>query len=362
MSNKEWRFLPIMTQSAPVGVALDEALLDSKQEGCPNTLRLYHFNPPAVICGYHQSIEDEVDITKVHESGFDLTRRITGGGTLFVAPDQIGIVLVLERRMVPKKPDQAIQWFSDGIIKGLSRLGINAVFRPKNDIAVNHKKLVGTGQAVRGQAVLFHAIVLLDLDMGTMLKVLKIPDIKFKGKKTSKESPLGWCFHSKMSLESRFTTINKEMGGKVDPKMVYQALRAGFEENFGVSFIDADLLPREKDLHEKYIARYQSDDWVFLRKAGDSHIKTYTNKTKGGLVRVKVALDKDIIKSLIITGDFFIFPSEAIFDLEAALKWSSAKPAAIRENVKKFFVDKGVVIPWLEPEELAEIIIKAIES
>ncbi len=363
MNKSEWRFLPILTQSAAVGVALDEALLDSIDQGIsPNTVRFYHFDPPAVICGYHQAIEDEVDLDKLKENGFDLTRRITGGGTLFVAPGQIGIAIVMNRDLVPPSPVKAIRWFADGVIKGLASLGIDAVFRPKNDITVNQRKLVGTGQAVRNRAVLFHAIVLIDFNIQTMLNVLKIPQIKFKSKENNKKSSLGWCFQSKFDINQRFTTIRKELNNIVDLQRIYQALRMGFEQQFEVSLKSNNLLPEEQKIHQKYIDRYQSEEWIFLRRLGGAKIKSHTEKTKGGLIRIKVALDNKLIKSIIIAGDFFVFPPRAIFDLEASLKWCSIDSKNIRKQVNNFFKDNEIEIPYLSWEELANIIIHAINS
>ncbi len=363
MSKTDWRFLPIMTQSAPVGVALDEVLLDSKHKGIsPNTVRFYHFSPPAVICGYHQAIEDEVDIVKVREYGFDLTRRITGGGTLFVAPDQLGIATILDRGIVPRSPVKAIRWFSEAIVSGLNQLGINARFRPKNDIVVNKRKLVGTGQAVRGRAVLFHAIILIELDVQIMLEVLKIPQIKYDEKEKGNESALGWCFHPKLDIAERFTTINTELDEKIDHRLIQKALRKGFEEKFGVSLNSNGLLPQEQKLHQKYIDRYKSDKWIFLRRLGGAQIKAYTEKTKGGLVRIKVALNDNLIKSIVISGDFFVFPPGAILDLEACLKWSPVEPQTIRKTVHTFFKKNKVKILWLSSDEFADILVNAIKS
>lgn len=361
MNRNKWRILPVMTQAAPIGVSLDETLLECKHQGIsPNTIRFYHFDPPAVICGYNQAIADEVNISRVYDSGFDLTRRITGGGTLFVAPDQIGIACTIDKEIVPRNPLQAIQWFSDAIIIGLNHLGIDAVFRPKNDIAVDGKKLVGTGQANRGKGVLFHAIILIDLDIDMMLKVLNIPQIKFKNKELSNKSATGWCFQSNLGIGDRFTTIEKLTNGNVPLLSIYNVLQRGFEERFEMRLEMQDLLPQEEQYHSDYYDRYQSDNWIFLRKSAGGQIKAYSEKTKGGLIRVKVALEKNLIKSIIITGDFFIFPSKAIFDLEARLKWSSAEPRSINKIVSEFFEENSVEIPWISAKDLSKVIINAV--
>ncbi len=49
-------------------------------------------------------------------------------------------------------------------------------------------------------------------------------------------------------------------------------------------------------------------------------VKTFTHKIPNGkLVRVFVEIEKEIISSVKITGDFFIHPEESIFEIEKAL-------------------------------------------
>jgi lipoate-protein ligase A len=57
-------------------------------------------------------------------------------------------------------------------------------------------------------------------------------------------------------------------------------------------------------------------------------------KTKAGLLEIYLALSGGSIENVIITGDFFS-TSEAINLLEKALKWTSARPEMIEQNLAK---------------------------
>lgn len=86
-------------------------------------------------------------------------------------------------------------------------------------------------------------------------------------------------------------------------------------------------------------------------------------KTPGGIVRVSAAIDRSVnlIKSILINGDFFVFPSRGIMDLEAALKFTSSCEKWIRKTVSDFFRSNTVKIPGVSPDDMADLIIEATE-
>ena len=50
------------------------------------TLRIWDWAAPAVVCGKFQSIADEVDLEYAKEHGIEVVRRDTGGGAMFIEP------------------------------------------------------------------------------------------------------------------------------------------------------------------------------------------------------------------------------------------------------------------------------------
>jgi len=66
-------------------------------------------------------------------------------------------------------------------------------------------------------------------------------------------------------------------------------------------------------------------------------------KVKGGkLLRIRVRLDKGTIKGIKITGDFFIYPEEGIFEIEKALKGINIKD--IKDMLDKTIRSKKIRI------------------
>ena len=79
-----WRFIPLETRNGFWNMALDEALLSSIIERkSPNTLRLYKWNPSTASIGRNQSLSAEIDMDFAKKEGFNVVRRITGGGAVF---------------------------------------------------------------------------------------------------------------------------------------------------------------------------------------------------------------------------------------------------------------------------------------
>lgn len=50
------------------------------------TIRLWEWAGPAVVIGRFQSAQDEVNLDIAKQLGFDVVRRCTGGGAMFIEP------------------------------------------------------------------------------------------------------------------------------------------------------------------------------------------------------------------------------------------------------------------------------------
>src|SRR5512137_289367 len=81
-----WRFLPLEMNDGFTNMAIDEAILVNRmREAVPNTVRLYQWSPSTVSIGMHQSVKLEVDEQEIERRGFQLVRRISGGGAVLHA-------------------------------------------------------------------------------------------------------------------------------------------------------------------------------------------------------------------------------------------------------------------------------------
>jgi lipoate-protein ligase A len=347
-----WTLLDTGRRSAAENIALDEAILRARSESLiPNTLRFMQFSPHAVLVGIHQNVEQEVRVDYCKERGIDICRRITGGGALYFDESQIGWEIIADKssRQVPKKVERVYEAMCRGTIAGLNRLGVNAEFRPKNDIEVNGRKISGTGGCEDGSAFLFQGTLLVDFDVDTMLRALRIPTEKLKDKEID-------------SMKERVTCLKWELGHLPSEREIKAALKEGFEEVFDVAMVGRGLTESEM----KYFnpVKFRSKKWTYgtRRPLECQQVLCSAHKTDGGLIRVSLVVDALVeqIKSVLITGDFFAYPKRTIFDLEARLKYSDAR--VVEKTIRDFFMEKKPQIPGIEPEDFIRAVQDALRK
>ena len=349
-----WRLLDTGIKTAAENMALDEAILTVKGEGVtPNTVRFLQFYPEAVLVGCHQSVDQEVRMPFCGEHHIDINRRITGGGAIFFDKAQIGWEIVASKEdlrfRIPH--EEVFKKMCEPIIQGLKRLGIEARYRSKNDIEVKGRKISGTGGTEYKGAFLFQGTLLVDLDVEKMLRALRVPIEKLKERQIS-------------SLSERMTCLKRELGFIPPTRKVKEELKRGFQEVFHVDLVDGGLTETEEMLFAEYLPKYQSDDWIHLIKSPpeEKQILRGSHKSKGGLIRVFLAYDvkREMISNMVITGDFFVFPRRAIYDLEARLKGCHRDRVA--DVLRKFFMEKDSYIPHVNPEDFSKAIGSALEK
>lgn len=348
-----WRLLDTGIKSAAENIALDSVLLELRDKGTiPNTLRFLQFSPPAVLVGYHQTIEQEVRLDYCHRQEIAVNRRITGGGAIFFDLSQLGWELVGSRREIGLYLlDEVTEKIAQGVILGLKKLGIEASFRPRNDIEVNGRKISGTGGTFEGDAFLFQGTLLLDFDIESMIRALKIPVEKLASKEID-------------SVRERVTWLKKELGYLPDLKKIKKALIKGVGESLGIEFKKGKLSANEIKLLEEKLPYYNSTAWKDeVREPVEARqIVKASYKAKGGLIRVQLIVDtkRSLIRQALISGDFFIHPKRTIFDLEATLK--DIYFDKIEEIVGEFFKKKTPQMPGLKENDFLIPIKEAAEK
>ena len=144
----QWRVLDTGLHSAAENIAMSRAILEAHQQGLvPHTLRFLQFTPSALL-GYHQSVEQELDADYCLTHGIEIQRRITGGGAVYFDSTQIGWELYLDKTFFgTAKMAKITRRICEAAAQGLHDLGVDAWFRPRNDIEVNGRKISETGTA-----------------------------------------------------------------------------------------------------------------------------------------------------------------------------------------------------------------------
>ncbi|MEM2900267.1 MAG: biotin/lipoate A/B protein ligase family protein [Thermoplasmata archaeon] len=343
-----FRLIDTGKRSAAENISIDEILL----RGCglgktPNTIRFLKFEP-CVLVGFNQSVEQEVREMYCKTRGIAINRRITGGGALYFDEPQIGWEIVSKRENFPGNIDSLYEKICKGACRGLKKLGLDACYRPKNDIEVRGRKISGTGGAIEGDSFLFQGTLLTDFDVEGMIKSLRIPTEKLKDKEIE-------------SVKERVTCLRWELGYLPDEETIKRALVEGFCESFGIECEEGELNKwekRELKLRKEY---YSSEAWIRGNREVKRGVLSCLRKTRGGLVRVQLVADieKKRISYAMITGDFFLEPRRAIYDLESMLKDQTLVLSEIKRNVLDFLERRKVEIHGIRHEEFVDIILDA---
>jgi lipoate-protein ligase A len=318
-----WRLLADDGADAADGLALDEALMARYARGepdCPATLRLYSYRSHCALVGRYQNLEAEVDLAACQRTGTPVSRRPTGGGAIIMGSGQLGVAFA-DRAPAGRRPREIIEDMSAGLVAGLARLGVHASFRGKNDLEVDGRKIAGLGLYIDDAgAMLFHASVLGDLDVGFMLRVLRVPAAKLDGQAAA-------------AVAGRVTTVTREAGRPYHAAGLRPVIAAGFSVAFGVALERAQPSEPERALAAKLAAgRYRAPDWLAERSAGLDGAGSAVLKTPAGLARVYLTNHGDLIKNVIIVGDFNELPP-AVPRLESALRWHRLAAPAVAAAV-----------------------------
>jgi len=342
-----WRLLDTGARSAAENIALDRALLDLRsRDAIPDTVRFLKFSQPAVLVGRHQATAQEIREDYCHRHGIEVNRRITGGGAIFVDPAQIcweviaGRDGLCGRLMRGGRLADLTELICEAVVTGLAQLGVNASFRPRNDIEASGRKLSGTGGAYEGDAFLFQGTLLTQLDLETMFRALRVPTEKLEA-------------HELESAAERVVGLASLIGDPPQPVAIKEALAGGFEEAFGVRLEAGELTSPEQSLLEACLPRFQSGEWVddISHPPHANTVLRSVHKGAGGIIRAAAAIDwqRRAIKSVLFTGDFFLSPARALYDLEACLKDLRFEEAA--GQITRFFASNRPETLALGPDD-----------
>jgi lipoate-protein ligase A len=298
-----------------LNIAIGQAIVEAHQAGTvPDTLRFLRF-PPTALVGRHQALAQEINLDYCRENDIGVVRRITGGGAIFLDPGQLGWELAFRRSTLGSTSlaDLARE-ICEVVADGISRLGVEASYRPRNDIEVGGRKISGTGGFFDGDTLFYQGTVLVDMNPQVMVSALRVPKAKLEKRNLD-------------SAEQRVVTL-RELLGDDTPGLpqIQEALVAAFSERFGLQMTPAELsaaehekaqqLWREEIGQDEFVSEIEEPPAARGDLAGH-------HQSPGGTIRSYIRLEgpaQNRIRAALITGDFFITPPRVIYDLEASLR------------------------------------------
>lgn len=351
-----WRLLDTPPMTAAENMAMDETLLELKGKGqSPNTIRFLQFSPRAVLVGFHQAVAEEIRSDYCRANRIDVNRRITGGGAIFFDENQLGWEVFCDKSFFNTAIPNAhlFKALCDPVVTALALLNISAEFRPRNDIEVNGRKISGTGGTEADGAFMFQGTMLVDFDVDTMLRALRIPVEKLKAKEID-------------SVKERVTCLNWELGYTPPLDDIKRAIRHGFEKELGIHLVPQGLTAEEQALCEKKLPAFQSQKWIDNIKPTFQKREAVQSayKAEAGMVRFTLVVNQrqKRLKEIYITGDFISFPNRALYELEAKLRGAPLDRDRLHGIIRNYF-DRGcITIPGLPFEDFIKPLDQCLEK
>jgi len=254
---ENWRLIPLSTNNGFWNMALDEAILRAViEKRSPNTLRFYKWNPSTVSIGRNQSLSTEVDMKVADEKGYNVVRRITGGGAVFHdGHGEITYSIVCPIKFLKdlnaKKVIEQFEIIERGIITGLSLFGLNAeegiIHCPA--LFLEGKKFSGNAQVRKKNHLLQHGTILLEINPERMYSVLKAPN------NVSKTRMVKSVYAKCIGIKDRFEDYEEEK--------FLEFLKKGFEKVLKIDLKEGDFTEYELSLAKKLAEeKYKNSNWL----------------------------------------------------------------------------------------------------
>ncbi|MFQ5887615.1 MAG: lipoate--protein ligase [Candidatus Hydrothermarchaeales archaeon] len=350
------RLLDFGSVSALKSQTIYHGLAYAMKDETPNTITLMRPSEPYVCIGYHQELNKEVDVDYCKEHGLPMLRREVGGGTVYLDSGQLFYHTIFHKRHIPKDIQKAYELFLQAPIEAYRELGIQAEYRPINDLQVNGKKIDGTGAATIGNAFVIAGSLLMDFNYEMMSRVLKVPDEKFRDKVYK-------------TMEQYLTTIKRELGEVPPVEELKRLLKRKFQETLDVKLVEGEPTKNEWETIDALEEKFLSKEWLHMMEepyekvknvkiAEGINVRESAFKSPGGLIRTTLRIHDDVIEDILISGDFFIYPPEALSELAESLKGTKLDRGAILNSLDGFFKDSNVKIPGVSSTDILNAILK----
>ncbi|GHD01645.1 lipoate--protein ligase family protein [Zhihengliuella salsuginis] len=246
----EWEILPPRDLPIATNVALDEVITRDVAAGRRRpTLRLWDWSERAVVIGSFQSLQNEVDADAAAAHDVTVMRRISGGGAMFMeAGNCITYSLCVPVSLVDGMSFADSYPFLDAwVMEALAEVGIDAHYKPLNDIATAHGKIGGAAQKrLANGGLLHHVTMSYDIDADKMMQVLRIGREKISDKGIA-------------SAKKRVDPLKRQAGrSRAD---IFEVMMGVFEKRYGArrGELDADTLARAEALAQE---KFLTEEWL----------------------------------------------------------------------------------------------------
>lgn len=263
-----WRVIYDTAQTGAFNMAADQAIMEAVGAGdAPPTLRLYAWSPPCLSLGYNQHT-DEVDMAALAAHGWDVVRRTTGGKAILHTDElTYSVALPDDSPLVAGGIVESYRRLSGALLAALEQIGAHAdVTSPERagramgavcfevpsnyEITAYGKKLVGSAQVRRYNAVLQHGTLPLTGNITRIVDALRFDDASQREE-------------ARQRVADRAITLHDTLGMPIRWQQVADAVAAGFASTFDLILEPATLSVAEHERASQLVSdRYSDISWT----------------------------------------------------------------------------------------------------
>ena len=265
-------------------------------------------NRPAVIVGFNQEVNTEVNLDYLKANGIALVRRVTGGGAVYHDLGNLNYTIVGRSEDLERDYPE----YASLMMKALQALGVPATLSGRNDILVGERKVSGFAKRVCKNRLMVHGTLMYDVDLEILTKVLNPSVTKLQSKGIA-------------SVRSRVANLCEYLSEMTDIHMFSKQLG----EILSCNNTDTEYQLSEKDLAN--IQRLRDDkfakwEWNYGRSPKATLV--HSARLACGTVEVHLTLKENRISSCRFGGDFLgNLPAS---EVETLLQGVAYEPDAIR--------------------------------
>ena len=235
----------------------------------------------SLVIGRHQSLYDEIDVSKANEDGVTIYRRPSGGGAVYADENCLMFSFItpnFDTKMV-------FHTYLDKMVHAFHAMNIPATFSGRNDLLLDGKKFSGNAFYRLGNHACLHGTLLFQTELEKMGRYLTPNKAKLQSKGIQ-------------SVSMRVTNIAS----------VYPHNKAQFISSL-LALLGGSVV-HLSDEEEKTIThmqkKYEKEDWIYRKTPYTKQIATHT--AAGSIVLHFILLD-GIIQQAFFRGDYFLHRS-----------------------------------------------------
>jgi lipoate-protein ligase A len=303
----------------------------------------YHPQKPIVICGVHQNVEAEVNMSFLKSHGIDLVRRNSGGGAVYVDPGNLTYCYI-DTEATVQKPQ--FGKYAQPIIDTLHHLGVDAVKNGRNDLTVNGRKFSSMSASKTGHRVSYGGTLMINVNLDNANEALTPSKVKLQAKGVK-------------SVHSRVTNIRqffKPAFSQITFDQLENMILTTAFNTSDITKIPTYQLTKNdwQEISELANQKYATHNWIY---GPDNHFQYYRERYFEGIGTIEIgfSVQNQKVKHPKIFGDF-LQVSGNLEKIEFQLDQTNFNQAALIQALDPLDLKKA--IGNIAPETLAELMLQ----